>query len=488
MNVSNLDVEQVELTGLPNEFFAVNRRNFIENLKNTVFSLEDQSFVIVAGGDEISRDDSDVVAYHFQQEANFYFLTGVREPKFYAALDVANRGSLTLFYDQSKNDRDRVFSTVPSLDEISKKYNAPVFLLSDMHSIIASWTFQKLYLLSGVNSDSNRNVISAKLDFQGAYEPLNSKVDSDPLIYEILADTRVTKSKQEVQLLKEVAEATVQGHHRVIQFVAVEKNERNIEATFMNHMRSAYHARIWAYDPICGTGINSSVLHYNKNNSKLKDGELILMDMGIRIGGYSSDVTSTVPVNGKFSDKQAEIYNIVLKANQAARNLVKPGVKWQDVHLAAEEVILAGLQNMKLLNSEFDVKEMLDNRVAYYFMPHGVGHLIGIDVHDVGGYLSFTAKRSDKPGLDKLRTARTLAANMVLTVEPGIYFIKYLLNKAFSDEKVKKYFNQPAIEKEYLTFGGVRIEDMVLVTQDGNENLTGSLVRSVEAIEALMKK
>ena len=141
-------------------------------------------------------------------------------------------------------------------------------------------------------------------------------------------------------------------------------------------------------------------LHYINNDQELKDGQLILMDMGGLAGGYVSDVTSTVPVNGKFTNKQKEIYNIVLDANLKVQQEAKPGVSWLDMHLAAERVIITGLRSLGLLSNSYTVDQMLNDRVAYYFMPHGLGHLIGIDVHDAGGYLSFTPSRSKEKGLN----------------------------------------------------------------------------------------
>ena len=208
------------------------------------------------------------------------------------------------------------------------------------------------------------------------------------------------------------------------------------------------------------------------------------MDMGGLAAGYVSDVTSTVPVSGTFDETQKKIYNIVLDANREVMKRAKPGVSWVDMHLAAEEVILTGLKNLGLLQGE--VKDMLNDRVCYYFMPHGLGHLMGLDVHDVGGYLSFTPERSKEKGLDCLRTARILEKNMILSDEPGIYFIPYLLEKGFNDEKVKKYFAQDEIKK-YYEFGGVRIEDDILITDDGCVNLTEGLPRTVEDIEKTMK-
>jgi Xaa-Pro dipeptidase len=217
----------------------------------------------------------------------------------------------------------------------------------------------------------------------------------------------------------------------------------------------------------------------------LQQGKLILMDMGAKCAGYVSDVTSTVPINGKFSEKQKNIYNIVLEANLAVRENAKIGVSWLELHKLAEKKILNGLQNLGLLKGDLD--DMLSKRVCYYFMPHGLGHLMGIDVHDAGGYLSFTPERSKEKGLNCLRTARVLEKNMILTDEPGIYFIRFLLEKGYNDETVKDFFVKDEIEKYIDEVGGVRIEDDILINEDGCELLTTDLPRTTDEIEEWMK-
>ena len=160
------------------------------------------------------------------------------------------------------------------------------------------------------------------------------------------------------------------------------------------------------------------------------------------------------------------------------------------MHLLAEKVIIEGLLELGLIKKKKEdetVQDLIDARVAYYFMPHGLGHLMGLEVHDVGGYLSFTPPRIDKPGLSSLRSGRILSVNTVMTVEPGIYFIPYLLENGFKDEKIKDYLNESAL-KEYYDFGGVRIEDDVIVTADGCINMTADLPRTVEEIEKIMSE
>ena len=307
-----------------------------------------------------------------------------------------------------------------------------------------------------------------------------------------MADTRTRKSKEEIELLKYINKVTIEGHIQtmktIYQKISAGKTiiERDVENYFFSYMRSKLYSRNHPYEHICGCGVDGATLHYINNDQKLEPGKLILMDMGGLAGGYVSDVTSTVPVNGTFTDKQKAIYDIVLEANRAVKEKAKPGVSWTDMHLLAEEVILTGLQKVGILKKGANIKEMLDNRVCYYFMPHGLGHLMGLDVHDVGGYLSFTPERSKEKGLDCLRTARILEKDMILSDEPGIYFIPYLLEQGFNDEKVSKYFEKDII-KDYFDFGGIRIEDDILITDDGCINLTEGLPRTTEEIQNAMK-
>jgi Xaa-Pro dipeptidase len=217
----------------------------------------------------------------------------------------------------------------------------------------------------------------------------------------------------------------------------------------------------------------------------------MLTDQGHSLHHYVSDVTVSFPVNGKFTEKQAQIYNIVLKASRAVFSKCAPGVDWLDMHKLAERVTLEGLVELGIL--EGDVQEMLDKRLGFVFMPHGLGHLIGLDVHDVGGYLAHTPKRSPLPGLKNVRFNRPLQAGMCITIEPGCYFRDFLLHGEFPEGSFDgfqfdlKYINLDKVKEYKEEIQGVRIEDVVLITEDGCENLSWDVPRTVDEIEKCMK-
>ena len=213
----------------------------------------------------------------------------------------------------------------------------------------------------------------------------------------------------------------------------------------------------------------------------------MLTDQGHSFHHYTSDITVSFPVNGRFTEKQAQIYNIVLTATKAVFQMLKPGVDWIECHKTAERHLLQGLVDLGCLSG--DVQEMQDKRIGFLFMPCGLGHFIGLDIHDVGGYLPWTPKRSPLPGLSNVRTARIMEAGNVITIEPGIYFRDFLLDGDVPEDFYQfdlSYVNRERIREYQAEVSGVRIEEVVLVTETGNENLSYDLPRTVAQIEACM--
>jgi Xaa-Pro dipeptidase len=236
-----------------------------------------------------------------------------------------------------------------------------------------------------------------------------------------------------------------------------------------------------AYNGIHATGKNSAILHYVNCNSQREAEDLFLIDAGYEYKGYSSDFTRTFPADGSFSELQAGIYESVLNAQKEVLNQVEAGVKMEDLHLQSARVILKGLKQMDLVYG--DIEELMEQDIFALFYPHGLGHFLGLDTHDVGGYPK-GVDRIDRPGLKYLRVRRTLEPSMVLTVEPGCYIIPALLEPAFNDESQSQYLNEDKL-RSMFEFGGVRIEDNIIVEEEGYENMT-DVPKEISAIEKLM--
>ena len=237
---------------------------------------------------------------------------------------------------------------------------------------------------------------------------------------------------------------------------------------------------------------NGQTLHNPYHHQKLSKGRLLLVDMGAEaISGYSSDYTRTIPVSGVFTEKQKAVYNIVLAANEAAIAMARPGIRYWDVHFKATTIISEGLIKLGLMKG--DPVEATSAGAHALFMPHGLGHMLGLDVHDMEGLgednvgYDCDTQRSDIFGHRSLRCGRELQPGFVLTVEPGIYFIPELIEQWEREGKFTEYINYKKL-KSYFNFGGIRIEDDILITEDGCRVLGKPLPKSVKAIEKLMKK
>ncbi len=236
--------------------------------------------------------------------------------------------------------------------------------------------------------------------------------------------------------------------------------------------------------------INGQILHNHFHGNRLEEGRLLVNDSGAETAmGYCSDITRTFPVSGRFTGKQKDIYNLVLRAQTTAIEAIGPGIKNREVHLKAVTVIAAGLKDLGLMQG--DVEEAVKAGAHALFMPHGLGHMMGLDVHDMEGlgenFVGYdkSIKRSDQFGLAYLRLARELQPGYVLTVEPGIYFIPALVEKWAKEEKFKDFIDYERV-KNYLDFGGIRIEDDVLVTESGSRILGKPIPKTVEELEEIV--
>lgn len=233
--------------------------------------------------------------------------------------------------------------------------------------------------------------------------------------------------------------------------------------------------------------VNGQVLHNHHHSNIMKDGDMLINDCGAEtLKHYAADITRTIPVSGKFTSAQREIYEIVLGSQLKAIGLMKPGVTFKDIHIASAKYITDGLKSLGLMKGNTD--EAVQAGAHALFFPHGLGHMMGLDVHDMENlgenYVGYSdgMERSDQFGLAYLRFARKLEPGFVLTVEPGIYFIPELIKKWQAENYIESFINYPRVE-EYLNFGGIRIEDDVLITQESNRVLGESIPKTIAEIE-----
>lgn len=262
--------------------------------------------------------------------------------------------------------------------------------------------------------------------------------------------------------------------------------EYEAESLFQYYCQRYGAMRHMSYTCICATGDNPAVLHYGHagapNDRQIKSTDMSLFDMGGEYCCYASDITCSFPVSGRFTNEQRIIYEAVLDANRRVMKAVRPGVSWVEMHLLAERTQLEHLKEAGLVQGDID--EMMKVRLGALFMPHGLGHLIGIDTHDVGGYLD-PQSRSTLPGLKSLRTNRPLKERMCITIEPGIYFNEGLLNIAYQNDEQVKFLVKDKIDA-FVHVGGIRLEDDIVITADGCELLT-RVPRTCDEIEEWMK-
>ncbi|KAH3732307.1 xaa-Pro dipeptidase [Pelomyxa schiedti] len=440
-----------------------------------------KSLLFVKGGDDTAINDSDI-DYTFKQESTFQYLFGVRDPGCMGIIDMASSKSI-LFMSRPNPAYQAILGKIQPPSFYVARYGVDeVKYVDEIPAFVAEYDPDIIYTMHGVNTDSG--IVVAEATFSGIAK---YHVDKGRLFREVY-ECRLTKTPAEIEVMRYVVKASAEAHKAVMKSCAPGMMEYQLESLFLHHMYFNSGCRHSGYTPICGSGPNSAVLHYGHagapNDRQMQDGDLVLVDMGAEYHCYDGDITCTFPVNGRFTADQRDVYETVLAANRAVEENMRPGVSWPDMHKLANRVICEQLKQRGFLKG--DVDEMMKVHIGALFMPHGLGHLLGLDTHDVGGYPRGTT-RSTAPGESRLRCARPLVPGMILTVEPGVYFNSFLLEPAFENPDQAKFLVKEKLVA-FMNFGGVRIEDDVLVTETGCEILSCGLPRTPAEIEAFMSK
>ncbi|MDR9419282.1 aminopeptidase P family protein [Gracilimonas sp.] len=427
-----------------------------QNHRKKLFSLFDdnqQGAVFIQGSEIFYRNETDY-EYPFRQESNFWYLTGVNEPDCALILDLK-----TEEYHLFVPKRDAQYAVwhgyVKSQEAWQEQYKP-----DHLH-----YTNEILTVMNEINPDKVYCLNEADAEL---IEDLDRSFEADmETLQDALTYCRVIKTEEELEYMRKSAKINNLAHTEVMKVIKPGMYEYELKALFTK-IQYEHGLQQDAYNGIFAGGKNSAILHYVENNSQIKDGDLFLLDAGHEYEGYASDITRTYPANGTFTDLQAGVYDAVLNALNSSIEKVETGVKMEDLHLHAARTIMEGLKEIDLVKGSVD--DLMENDIFALFFPHGLGHFLGLDTHDVGGYPK-GVDRIDRPGIKYLRVRRDLQPGMVITIEPGCYFVPALLIPAMKDENKSKFLNADKLTKMY-EFGGIRIEDNIVVTEDGYENLT----------------
>ena len=393
---------------------------------------------------EIEKRRNNDCSYPFRQDSYFWYLTGFNEPNAALLLLKTEQAEKTIIFLRPRdplletwNGRRLGVERAPQQLNVNEAYSIEEFA-TVLPKILKNLT--ALYHVPEIHTWGDKLVTESAVSF-------SEILDWRPM----LSEMRLIKSPNEIRLMQQAGQITALGHIKAMQTTRPNRFEYEIESDIL-HEFNRHCARFPSYNSIVAGGNNACILHYTENDRPLNDGDLVLIDAGCEFAMYAGDITRTFPVNGKFSQPQREIYELVLKAQKRAIELLVPG---NSIKQANDEVIrikTQGLVDLGILKG--DVDTLIEQQSYRQFYMHGLGHWLGLDVHDVGSY-----------GQDK---QRILEIGMVITVEPGIYIAE-----------------DADVPEQYKGIG-IRIEDNLLMTEYGNKILTAAAPKEIADIENLM--
>ena len=419
-----------------------------------------EGIAIIPTAPELVRNRDSHYPYRF--DSYFYYLTGFKEPESVVVLVAGDNPKSILFCRDKDMEREIWDGFRFGADAARETFGFDeAYSINELDAVVLKLLANqpKLFFSLGENTSWDARITGWMNTLRAQARSGVSVPDDIADVRKLIDEMRLYKSPFEQTIMRKSANIAAAAHNRAMQFAKPDMMEYEIEAEFL-HEFYRKGAQSPAYTSIVAGGANACTLHYNANNAKLNDGDLLLIDAGCELDGYASDITRTFPVNGKFTAAQKEVYELVLAAQAAAIAEVNIKNHWNAPHDAALDVLIQGFIDMKLCKGSKDA--VLESGAYRQFYMHRTGHWLGLDVHDAGEYKD--TKSKDKPG-----NWRILEPNMMLTVEPGCYIRP-------ADNVPKDFWNI-----------GIRIEDDVLVTQDGCEVLTANAVKTVADVEALMK-
>jgi Xaa-Pro aminopeptidase len=415
-----------------------------------------KSVAIIPAAREATRSND--TNYRFRQDSDFFYLTGFEEPEAIAIIKPSEDNKYTLFVRPRDREREIWDGRRAGVEGAVSDFGAhAAFPVAEFNAKLREILdgAEILYYRLGVNRELDDTIIREITAMRGwnrkPIHPPQTIVDPASIVHEM----RVIKSPDELEIMQTAADIAAEAHCEAMKAARPGMQEYQIEALIEQIFRRRGAAGP-AYTSIVGGGPNATVLHYINNDGELRDGDLLLVDAGAEYKGYASDITRTFPINGRYKPAQRDVYDLVLKAQMQCVEMVRPGVTHEQLKKHSIEVLTEGMVELGLLKG--DPEELIKEKKHEQFYMHGLGHMLGIDVHDVGRYYFGEESRALEPGV-------------VMTVEPGIYIAP--------DTK--------DIPEKYLGIG-VRIEDDVLCTANGPKVLTNKVPKHAEEIEALMAR
>ena len=455
----------------------IERRNRLKNkLKG--------GLVLLLGNQESAFNYPDN-AYHFRQDSSFLYFFGLNIPNLAGIIDL-DSGKEYLFGNDFSIDDIIWMGPQPKINELANEIGV---------ENTEQLTQLGKYLLNAKNQNRNIHVLpfyrgDSIIQFSNLLEIHQSEVEdyvSIELIKAVVA-LRSIKDQYEIEELIKASAIGYKMHTTAMKMAKPGVYEQEIAGVVEGIALS--HGGMLSFPIILSQ--NGETLHNHYHGNMLQEGKLMLTDTGAETTmGYASDNTRTVPVGGKFSQKQKDIYNIVLNSNNHAISLIKPGVPYRDIHLEAARIIAEGLTELGIMKG--NPKDAVREGAHAMFMPHGLGHMMGLDVHDMENlgedYVGYDneIKRATQFGLRGLRLGRELQAGFVLTSEPGIYFIPDWVKKWKAEKINSDFINFDKVLNEYVDFGGIRLEDDILVTESGNQMIGKRIPITVDEVEEIMK-
>jgi len=418
--------------------------------------LDPDSVAIIANGREVTRSND--TKYRYRPDSDFYYLTGLDEPEAIAVIMPSHNDHKYVLFVRPSDPAKEIWDgpragVVGALKQHGADSAFPIQEFSVRLRYLLTGASKLYYRLGAGDEDLDRLVTSEigrlrMMGRQGMYPP-QELVDPGSILHEM----RLVKSDDEIVMMERAANIASEAHIEAMKATRPGMKEYEIEALIEYSFRKK-GALAPAYGTTVGAGANATVLHYSRNDGVLQDGDLLLVDAGAEYSGYASDITRTFPVNGRFSSAQRRIYDLVLQTQIACIQMVRPGITVEELYNRSVELLTEGMLQIGLLSG--DPATLIREETYKRFYMHGLGHYLGMDVHDVGVYHTNGESRRLRPG-------------MVLTIEPGLYI------KAGAENAAKEYWNI-----------GVRIEDDILVAENGSRVLTNAVPKHAEEIEEVM--